>query len=277
METFRSSKYSKPIVFTLVLIIIALASVFLIAKLAGSPEFNAATIESLDQKKDTVLKASLSAAAASTALTLIPGDTAMPIANEIAELSTYFIFILGAILLEKMLITVIGHVVFTYIIPFACVLGIIFIYSHQEIFRSMAIKLAIFGVVLYLAIPASIGVSEKIYESYESSVNQVIEKVEDNNTYIEDKKEELNAEDKNWFNKIGDYLSDLTSGVGDSINGMIKKGEESLSSFMDFIAVLIVTSCVIPIVVIIIFSWIIKIFFGFDSGVAFKSFNMKRK
>lgn len=277
METFRSSKYSKPIVFTLVLIIIALASVFLIAKLAGSPEFNAATIESLDQKKDTVLKASLSAAAASTALTLIPGDTAMPIANEIAQLSTYFIFILGAILLEKMLITVIGHVVFTYIIPFACVLGIIFIYSHQEIFRSMAIKLAIFGVVLYLAIPASIGVSEKIYESYESSVNQVIEKVEDNNTYIEDKKEELNAEDKNWFNKIGDYLSDLTSGVGDSINGMIKKGEESLSSFMDFIAVLIVTSCVIPIVVIIIFSWIIKIFFGFDSGVAFKSFNMKRK
>ena len=277
METFRSSKYSKPIVFTLVLIIIALASVFLIAKLAGSPEFNAATIESLDQKKDTVLKASLSAAAASTALTLIPGDTAMPIANEIAQLSTYFIFILGAILLEKMLITVIGHVVFTYIIPFACVLGIIFIYSHQEIFRSMAIKLAIFGVVLYLAIPASIGVSEKIYESYESSVNQVIEKVEDNNTYIEDKKEELNAEDKNWFNKIGDYLSDLTSGVGDSINGMIKKGEESLSSFMDFIAVLIVTSCVIPIVVIIIFSWIIKIFFGFDSGVAFKSFSVKRK
>lgn len=277
METFRSSKYSKPIVFTLILVIIALASVFLIAKLAGSPEFNAATIESLDQKKDTVLKASLSAAAASTALTLIPGDTAMPIANEIAQLSTYFIFILGAILLEKMLITVIGHVVFTYIIPFACVLGIIFIYSHQEIFRSMAIKLAIFGVVLYLAIPASIGVSEKIYESYESSVNQVIEKVEDNNTYIEDKKEELNAEDKNWFNKIGDYLSDLTSGVGDSINGMIKKGEESLSSFMDFIAVLIVTSCVIPIVVIIIFSWIIKIFFGFDSGVAFKSFNMKRK
>ena len=275
MEALKESKYLKPIIITLILISIALMSIFLIARLAGSPEFNAATIEALDQKKETVLKASLSAAAASTALTLIPGDTAMPIANEIAQLSTYFIFILGAILLEKMLITVIGHVVFTYVIPFACVLGILFLYTHQEVFRSMAIKLTIFGIVLYLAIPASIGLSEKIYESYESSVNQVIETVEDNNTFIEEKKEELNAEDKNWFNKLEAYLSDLTSSVGDSINGMIKKGEESLSSFMDFIAVLIVTSCVIPIVVLIIFSWIIKIFFGFDSGAGFK-FRHKR-
>ena len=275
MEALKESKYLKPIIITLILISIALMSIFLIARLAGSPEFNAATIEALDQKKETVLKASLSAAAASTALTLIPGDTAMPIANEIAQLSTYFIFILGAILLEKMLITVIGHVVFTYVIPFACVLGILYLYTHQEVFRSMAIKLTIFGIVLYLAIPASIGLSEKIYESYESSVNQVIETVEDNNTFIEEKKEELNAEDKNWFNKLEAYLSDLTSSVGDSINGMIKKGEESLSSFMDFIAVLIVTSCVIPIVVLIIFSWIIKIFFGFDSGAAFK-FRHKR-
>lgn len=275
MEALKESKYLKPIIITLILISIALMSIFLIARLAGSPEFNAATIEALDQKKETVLKASLSAAAASTALTLIPGDTAMPIANEIAQLSTYFIFILGAILLEKMLITVIGHVVFTYVIPFACLLGILFLYTHQEVFRSMAIKLTIFGIVLYLAIPASIGLSEKIYESYESSVNQVIETVEDNNAFIEEKKEELNAEDKNWFNKLGEYLSDLTSSVGDNINGMIKKGEESLSSFMDFIAVLIVTSCVIPIVVLIIFSWIIKIFFGFDSGAAFK-FSHKR-
>lgn len=275
MEALKESKYLKPIIITLILISIALMSIFLIARLAGSPEFNATTIEALDQKKETVLKASLSAAAASTALTLIPGDTAMPIANEIAQLSTYFIFILGAILLEKMLITVIGHVVFTYVIPFACLLGILFLYTHQEVFRSMAIKLTIFGIVLYLAIPASIGLSEKIYESYESSVNQVIETVEDNNAFIEEKKEELNAEDKNWFNKLGEYLSDLTSSVGDNINGMIKKGEESLSSFMDFIAVLIVTSCVIPIVVLIIFSWIIKIFFGFDSGAAFK-FSHKR-
>lgn len=275
MEALKESKYLKPIIITLILISIALMSIFLIARLAGSPEFNATTIEALDQKKETVLKASLSAAAASTALTLIPGDIAMPIANEIAQLSTYFIFILGAILLEKMLITVIGHVVFTYVIPFACLLGILFLYSHQEVFRSMAIKLTIFGIVLYLAIPASIGLSEKIYESYESSVNQVIETVEDNNAFIEEKKEELNAEDKNWFDKLEAYLSDLTSSMGNNINGMIKKGEESLSSFMDFIAVLIVTSCVIPIVVLIIFSWIIKIFFGFDSGAAFK-FRHKR-
>jgi hypothetical protein len=46
---------------------------------------------------------------------------------------------------------------------------------------------------------------------------------------------------------------------------MIKKGENTLSVFLDTIAVLIITSCVIPIVVILIFAWIIKILFSFES------------
>lgn len=39
---------------------------------------------------------------------------------------------------------------------------------------------------------------------------------------------------------------------------------DTLSTFLETIAVLIITSCVIPIVVILIFAWIIKILFGFD-------------
>ena len=42
------------------------------------------------------------------------------------------------------------------------------------------------------------------------------------------------------------------------------KGEDTLSTFLDAIAVLIITSCAIPIVVILIFVWIIKILFGFN-------------
>lgn len=47
---------------------------------------------------------------------------------------------------------------------------------------------------------------------------------------------------------------------------MVKKGEDTLTAFLDAIAVLIITSCVIPIVVILIFAWIIKILFSFDSN-----------
>lgn len=277
MQEQLNDKISKRTIITIVLILIAILSIFVIAKVVGSHAFNASMIESLDEKKETVLKVSLSAAAASTALTLIPGDTAMPIANEIAQLTTYFIVILGAILLEKMLITVIGHVTFTYIIPLACVLGIVYLYTNQEVIRNLAIKLAIFGVVITLAIPTSIGASEMIYASYEDSVNQTIETAEANNAYIEEKKNELAEEDQNWFDKIGTYLNDLSTKVGANITDIIKKGEQTLSSFMDAIAVLIITTCIIPLIVILIFSWIIKILFGFDSGLSLRTFNVRRK
>ena len=94
-------KLSKRIIITIILLIIALLSIFLVSKLVTAPEFNASTIKSLDDKKVTVMKLAVSAAASSTALSLLPGDIATPIANEIAEITSYFIVILGAILLEK--------------------------------------------------------------------------------------------------------------------------------------------------------------------------------
>ena len=83
------------------LLLIAAISVFIVSEAVSAPAFNASTIASLDEKKDTVMKLAVAAAASSTVITLIPGDTAMPIADEIAELSSYFILILSAILLGK--------------------------------------------------------------------------------------------------------------------------------------------------------------------------------
>ena len=256
--------------------VIMLISIFGVAKLVTSPNFNASMIDTLDEKKETVLKVSLSAAATSTALSLLPGDVASPIANEIAELTTYFIIILGAILLEKMLLSVIGHVTFVYIIPLACILGVIYLYTKREVLKVLAIKMTIFGMVLFMAIPASIKVSELIYASYETQVAQTLQAAEANNAFIEEQKNDLAEEDKNWFEKASDYLSNLTSKVGIGISSMIKKGEETLSYMMDTIAVLIITSCVLPIVVILIFTWIIKILFGFDALEARKWLNVKR-
>ena len=269
-------KVSKRTIWTVALVVIMLISIFGVAKLVTSPDFNASMIDTLDEKKATVLKVSLSAAATSTALSLLPGDVASPIANEIAELTTYFIIILGAILLEKMLLSVIGHVTFVYIIPLACILGVIYLYTKREVLKVLAIKMTIFGLVLFMAIPASIKVSELIYASYETQVAQTLQAAEANNAFIEEQKNDLAEEDKNWFEKASDYLSNLTSKVGIGISSMIKKGEETLSYMMDTIAVLIITSCVLPIVVILIFTWIIKILFGFDALEARKWLNVKR-
>lgn len=266
MEEKNKIKLSKRTIMLIALVSIALFSIFVVSRIVTSPSFNAEAIKSLDDKKITVMKLAASAAAASTALTLIPGDVAMPIANQIAELSSYFIIVLCAILLEKMLIATVGYLSFTYIIPFACLLGALYLYIKKDILLVYAIKLTIFGIVLFAAIPVSIHVSDLIYSSYQASIEQTVETAEQNNAFIEEKKNDITEEDKNWIEKIGDYLSDLTSKIGTSISEITKKGEETLNTFLDTIAVLIITSCVIPIVVILIFVWIIKILFGFNVG-----------
>lgn len=272
-------KFSHRTIALIILLLIALLSIFVVSRIVTAQEFNAATIESLDDKKTTVLKLAASAAASSTALSLIPGDAAMPIANEIAELTSYFIAILGAILLEKMLIAVVGYVSFTYIIPVACLLGIVYLFIKHDFLINLAIKLAIFGIVLFAAIPASIHISDLIYESYKVSIEQTIETANQNKDYIEEKKKDMSAEDQNWMEKVEDYLSNVTSKIGGNLSEMVKKGESMLSSFLDAVAILIITTCVIPIVVILIFVWIIKILFGFDiqSSGAMKMLREKGK
>jgi predicted RNA-binding protein Jag len=259
------NKFSKQTIILIILLFTALFSNLVVSRIVTAPDFNAATIKSLDDKKATVMKLSVAAAASSTALSLIPGDAAMPIANQIAQLTSYFIIILGAILLEKMLVAVVGYLAFTVIIPAACALGIAYLYIKKDFLKNLAIKLGLFGIILFAAIPVSIKVSDLIYDSYQVSIEQTMETAKQNNEFIEEKKKDLSTEDQNWMEKVGDYLSNLTSKIGNDISTMIKKGENTLSVFLDTIAVLIITSCVIPVVVILIFAWIIKISFSFES------------
>lgn len=258
-------KVSKRTIILIALILIAVFSFFVVSKVVTAPDFNASTIKSLDDKKVTVMKLAATAAASSTALSLIPGDVATPIANEIAELTSYFIVILGAILIEKILMSVVGYLSFAFIIPFACLMGILYLYLKNEVLKNIAIKLALFGVILFATIPVSIHASDLIYESYQDSIEQTIETANQNKDDIDEKKKDFAEEDKNWMEKIESYLSSVTSKIGADINSMVTKGEESLASFLDAIATLIIISCVIPIIVLIVFALVIKILFNFDS------------
>ncbi|HZW49107.1 MAG TPA: hypothetical protein VFF80_03100 [Bacillota bacterium] len=239
----KNKKFSKRTMMLIILLAIALLSIFVVSRIVTAPSFNAATIKSLDDKKVIVMGLTAAAAATSTALSLIPGDTAMPIANQIAELSSYLIVVLCAILLEKMLMAVVGYVSFTFIFPIACFLGALYLYIKKDVLRNLAIKLTILGIILFMAIPASIHVSDLVYSSYQASIEQSVETAKQNKEYIED----------NFISKIGNGISEIT-----------KKVEDTLSTFLDSIAVLIITSCVIPILVILIFAWMINILFNFN-------------
>jgi predicted PurR-regulated permease PerM len=152
-----------------------------------------------------------------------------------------------------------------YIIPFACFLGILSNFIKKDALRNLAKKLAVFGLILFAAIPASIHVSDLLYDNYQASIQQTIDTEEQNMEYIEDKKEDFSKEDQNLIEKFEKFISNVTSKIGNDISTMANKGDETLFSFLDAIAILIITTCVIPIVVILIFAWAIKIIFGFDT------------
>ena len=85
-------------------------------------KINAHAIQSLDDKKTTALELTAAATAASAAITLIPGDAGTPIADKLADLSSYFLIVVCAIYLEKYLVTITGLAAFKLLIPIGCIL-----------------------------------------------------------------------------------------------------------------------------------------------------------
>lgn len=88
-----------------------------ISRVTSSPKIYSSTISSLDNKKETVMALSAAAATTSAAITLLPGDTMTPIADKMADLTSYFLIILCVIYLEKYLLPILGYLVFGILIP----------------------------------------------------------------------------------------------------------------------------------------------------------------
>ena len=73
-ERKRMNNKRKQIIKIVIPLIIALLSVFVFARFTTSTEYHAKTIQSLNEKKTTVMELTAASTAASAAITLIPGD-----------------------------------------------------------------------------------------------------------------------------------------------------------------------------------------------------------
>ena len=62
----------------------------------------------------------------------------------------------------------------------------------------------------------------------------------------------------------GNAIEKFVNNIAGNINDLVKKFENTLSSFVEAIAVLLVTSCLIPIGVLIFFFWIMKLVFSIN-------------
>ena len=244
-----------------ILAVVAMVSFFRVADYAASPETHRQTIEALDEKKATVMKLTGAATGVSVAITMIPGDAATPIAEKLADLSTIFLLVFSAIYLEKYLVTITGYAAFKVLIPLACGAGIVAVLLRSHMAKQLAVKLAVFGLSIVLVIPASVGISNLIEDTYHSSIQNTIDLALETTEEIEEDTE-LNAAKEE--EKKGNIFSELLSTVTETVSIATDKVENVLNHYLEALAVLLVTTCVIPVLVLFFFVWLVKIILGID-------------
>ena len=284
-----------------VLLLVAILSVTVIGKYASAPENHQKTIASLDEKKQTVMELTAASTVTSALITLLPGDTATPIAEKMADVSGYLLIVLCAIYLEKYLVTITGYVAFTYLIPAACVLWILNLFFANATVRKLAAKLAVFGIAIFLVVPASVKISDLIGDTYQAQIEATIEDAKSTQNILENSdpgndtgeseigtgtteaatantQEKTNSESgsvsnifdwaKDAFSSAKDSVANVVENVTISTEELVQKVENSLNHFIEAVAVMIITSCVIPMLVLLLFFWMVKIVLDVDlSGI----------
>lgn len=244
---------SRRIFWTAVLVLGALLSLTLLARVATSLWITRDTITYLDGKKKTVMELTAAATASSAAITMIPGDIGTPIADKLADLSGYTLIVLCAVFLEKYLVTIVGHAAFRILIPVSLLLLIPGIWNPEyRRFRSTSKRIISFSLVLYLLIPASVWISKTIENTYDTSIQETIDSAMESAEEIQN-----NAQNQNLWDR---FISTIEGGI----NTLTSRFEGILSNFVEATAVLLVTACVIPVLVLIFMFWIVKMLFGID-------------
>ena len=242
MENEIDSSFERSILFRVVAIIVCIIiagiSFFGLAKSYSSPEskINKETIKYLDEKKTTALELSASATAVSTLITY----------------------------LEKYLLTILGALTFKWLIPVSMLALAVYFGSKKELFWKIGVKIFIFGLAIYAVIPVSVHVSKMIYSTYQESIDATIDEAND----LADESEASKDDDKDskkskesessFIDKAKDAVNSVKntlSVTADSVKNMVNK-------FIDGLAVLIVTTCLIPVLVIVFFIWLVKLVLG---------------
>ena len=225
------------------LLLLAVISFTRIAPVAADPANHKHSIEKTEEKITSVMTLSGGAAATSATLSLLPGDMCTPIAEQLAELAKYFLLILSSLYLEKFLISLSGYITFMFLIPLACLFFGAAVITGRQSFSRSAVKIALTGIIIFLIVPASVRLSDMVYQTQAAKVNDTIE--EYNGLEIE---------------------GDADSGLFNEFTSITTETVERITSFIDnlleSLAVMIVTSCVIPLLVFVFLIWLVKVIFS---------------
>lgn len=276
IRVLRSARY-------LVLVILAAAAVLSATKgaeIASSPSHYEKTIQTLDRLKVNATGLAMTTTGASIAVSALPDDTATPIAEKLSDLGMYMFFVVCAIFLEKYMLTIAGFFTFKFIFPFACLWLAVGLFSRSDRAFRLATKLIVTGIMLCSLVPLGAMVSDMIIETKEYSINEILE------TALASTDEEIDTEaieaameaDKEKKGVLG-TLASLPGVIKNAASATISKISEALShitienaqillnNLLEAVAVMLITTCAIPIIILLIYAAFFKMLMHHENTV----------
>lgn len=257
--------------FIVALVVLALLSGFVARPHFADTKTWDSTIEVIDQKKGNVLALTTSCVALSAGITALPGDTGTPVAEQLAQLSGNLGIVLAVLYLEKYLLTILWSVGLGILIPsalvlFAVSLGIHGRWSTSAVLRRVATRVLVVAMIGMALVPASVWVSQKVDETYQVSIEQAEQKATsaaDASSSKSEKKSKVKT-DKNVLEQLTEGASSLLTSVTDSAKSMTDEVVQQVTDLIEGVIVMIVTSCVIPLLVLAAFLWLGHVLLGID-------------
>ena len=244
------------------LIIILAAAIILSCTVAANkytdPTTFSHTIEVLDKNRTTVLGLTAASAAASAAVSALPDDIGSSIAAELSDCTSWFMMILGFLYLEKYLLTILGAAACYLLFPIGCGALLIHCFFPRNTLKHLGIKLVVFGFVVLLAIPSGVWVSDQINAIYDKSIELTVQSTD---TVSDSLLEEITNENQENSSVI-DEAKTILSTIAGSTAKVIGQFKNVLNRFIEATAVMIVTTCLIPILVMLFFLWFAKTLFN---------------
>lgn len=255
----RSEKLAK----ILLAVFIMVFSVFVLANKVPESGYMQETLDSLEDSKITVMEFSGATIAASLAITALPDDFGSSLANTLTDMNKYFVLIFAVLYVERLIVVEGMKLSFVYIIPIACGLYILAVLSGKAFFRNLAAKLMILGLAVVFVIPISTHFTEKVCEDYLVYVDETIEEANAG-------AEKVNGvmasgeEGASVFDKLSDAFKTAIQGVSD----LLKYFENILKKCVNSIAIMIVTTFVLPMLILLLFRWLLKELFSLNLQTA---------
>ncbi|MBQ8095150.1 MAG: hypothetical protein IJ242_16480 [Clostridia bacterium] len=236
-------------------VVAALISIVVLGGFFDSDSYKSGYMDALSRKQKMAGDLTIAAAGASVVIAAVPDDSTTPIAQEIANIASKLVLVTVVIMFEKLLVSIAGFTVFRVLVPIVCALFLLGHLFRKRTFAQIAFRLLIFALCLVFVVPLSLFIDEVMDKRLGTTqmITQAMEAGEEVET-----EEATECENKSLLSQASSFLG----GIGDSIRMIPEQAQHMLTSFMNGVAVMILTVCVTPVVSVLLLYLTAKMLFN---------------